>query len=115
VPVSTITHSFAVPFLLAFHPTHTFFKIFFFSTYLSYLASQWTPVNRNQDRDIIVNAFKVFDPTNTGSVSSADFQQVMGSLGDSLTAEELNNMAAASDDGSGRINYNSFADVLISN
>lgn len=54
----------------------------------------------------IREAFKVFDKDGSGYIDSAELRQVMTSLGEKLTDEEVDEMIQEADvDGDGQVNY----------
>jgi len=61
----------------------------------------------------ILEAFKVFDTTNTGFIPTAELRHVLMILGEKLTDEEMKEMIKEADDGSGRINYRKYTQVLL--
>jgi len=61
----------------------------------------------------VLEAFKVFDPTNSGVISTAELRHVLMIIGETLTDEEMKEMIKEADDGSGRINYKRYTQVLL--
>eukprot|EP00732_Lithocolla_globosa_P008190 Lithocolla_globosa_v1_NODE_11373_length_514_cov_44.444444.p1 type:complete len:148 gc:universal NODE_11373_length_514_cov_44.444444:469-26(-) len=59
-------------------------------------------------------AFKVFDKDGTGSIHVAELRHVMGSLGESLSETEVEAMIKLTGGSDGKVNYTSFAKVLMS-
>ena len=85
-----------------------------FSVFLTFMARKIQDMG-NMEEDI-VEAFKVFDKANTGTVSVAEIRHVITVLGETLTKEEADQMIRDADlDGSGKINYHQFAKVLCAN
>jgi len=62
----------------------------------------------------IIEAFKVFDPSNTGFISIAELRHVLTILGEKLTNEEVHELIKEADDGTGRVNYKNYTKLLIS-
>ena len=66
-------------------------------------------------RQQIMAAFEVFDEDKTGAIKTADLKHMMISLGNELTESEINEMCMEADiDGSGKIEYAHFIDVIMS-
>lgn len=69
----------------------------------------------NPEADL-VKSFKVFDTKGDGTLSTDELTQVIKTLGDLLTDEEVENMIHDADPNkSGRINYAEFVKLLLSN
>ncbi|CDJ43037.1 calmodulin, putative [Eimeria tenella] len=69
----------------------------------------------NPEADLI-KSFKVFDTKGDGTLSTDELMQVMKTLGDLLTDEEVEKMVQDADPSkSGRIKYAEFVKVLLSN
>ncbi|KAK4141013.1 uncharacterized protein C8A04DRAFT_31449 [Dichotomopilus funicola] len=61
----------------------------------------------------LLNAFRVFDKDNSGTISSDELRSVLKSLGENLTDAELEEMIQMADsDGNGTIDYREFANIL---
>jgi calmodulin len=57
----------------------------------------------------IVDAFKIFDPDNTGKIASAELRTVMTNLGEKLSKEEVDAMIKEADpQNTGKIDYADF-------
>ena len=64
--------------------------------------------------DGIEEAFKVFDRDGNQLISAAELRQVMTTLGDKLTDEEVDEMIREADiDGDGHINYEEFVRMMM--
>ena len=60
------------------------------------------------------DAFKVFDRDNNNYISSLELRHVMICLGETITAEEVDEMIKEADiDGDGFINYEEFVRMII--
>ena len=60
-------------------------------------------------KDDICTAFKVFDEKGKGTISVRNLRNVLSSMGDALTADELDEMVKSADTSScGEINYEEF-------
>ncbi|KAJ2159952.1 hypothetical protein GGF46_002616 [Coemansia sp. RSA 552] len=71
------------------------------------------PMNADSSEDDIMEAFRVFDKNSDGKISAEELRQVMSSLGEKLTTEEVDEMIAYGDvDGDGMINYEEFAKMM---
>jgi len=58
-------------------------------------------------------AFSVFDRNNSGSISASELRDVMLSLGETLTDEELRELMTENDvDGDGEISYEEFVQMM---
>jgi len=63
----------------------------------------------------IREAFKVFDKDNNGTVSAVELKHVLKTLGDNVTADEVDELIREADSsGSGTINYEQFIKVMMS-
>lgn len=63
----------------------------------------------------IREAFKVFDKDGSGYIDSSELRQVMTTLGEKLTDEEVDEMIQEADiDGDGQVNYEEFVKMMIS-
>jgi len=84
-----------------------------FPTFLTLAARQLQNV---RGEDVVLAAFRVFDKENSGFVTAADIRHVLLTLGETLTADEVDRMIAEADTGkTGKINYVEYAKVLIAN
>jgi calmodulin len=62
----------------------------------------------------IIEAFKIFDRDGSGGVDASELMQVMTSIGDRMTQEEAEAMIRQADtDGSGSVDYASFARIVM--
>ena len=62
----------------------------------------------------IINAFRVFDKDGNGLISKAELSNIMSILGDTLSAEEIEEMIIEADvDGDGFINYEEFVRMMM--
>ena len=67
---------------------------------------------RNIDEDMD-HSFKVFDRDGDGLISKDEFQDTMDSLGEPMSADEVNAMIAQADlDKDGKLNFNEFQLLL---
>merc|ERR1712241_1353963 len=79
-----------------------------FNEFLVMMAKK---VKENESSDDIKEAFKVFD--RDGYISAEELGQVMSTLGESLTQEEIDEMIREADsDGDGRVCYEEFATMM---
>ncbi|XP_016081029.1 calmodulin-A-like [Ornithorhynchus anatinus] len=63
--------------------------------------------------DGIREAFRMFDKDGNGYISAAELRQVLATLGEKLTDEEVDEMIRGADtDGDGKVNYEEFVRVL---
>jgi calmodulin len=64
--------------------------------------------------DEIIYAFQIFDKDGSGFVTSIELRQILGSLGNKLTEDEIDNMIYEADiDGDGYINYKEFVRSML--
>jgi Ca2+-binding EF-hand superfamily protein len=67
---------------------------------------------RPDDGEDLKEAFEVFDRNKDGYITAEELRQVMRSLGENLTDQELNEMMKAADaNGDGIINFNEFQEI----
>lgn len=58
----------------------------------------------------------MFDKDKSGYIDAKEIQTVTTTLGEKLTDEELNEFMREADlDGDGRLNYNEFVNIMLSN
>ena len=70
--------------------------------------------SKEQQEEMLRDAFKVFDKDGGGSISSAELRHVLTNLGDKLTDEEVDEMMREADmDGNGEIDYDEFAKIMM--
>lgn len=61
----------------------------------------------------IIEAFKIFDPEDTGFIESTEMRKIMQHMGDRLNDEEINSFMKKSDiDGEGFVNYEEFVKIM---
>jgi len=66
------------------------------------------------DRDMR-NAFVALDKDGTGQILEAELRQILGTLGETLTSEEVDMLMRDVDaDDEGQIRYDKFVDMLVS-
>ncbi|KIM24862.1 hypothetical protein M408DRAFT_331534 [Serendipita vermifera MAFF 305830] len=83
-----------------------------FGEFLSLMASHTNEVDSEEE---LKEAFKAFDRENSGSISVKALGQIMTSIGETLSPEELNEMIRETDvDGDGRITYEEFSKWMLS-
>ena len=64
--------------------------------------------------DDICTAFKVFDEEGKGTISVADLRKVLTTLGDALSADEIEEMIKTADnEHTGKINYVEFVSKMM--
>lgn len=62
----------------------------------------------------LLEAFKVFDKDQDGSITQDELRSVMTNLGQKLTSQELDEMIKEADtDGDGKINYKEFVKMMV--
>jgi len=58
-------------------------------------------------------AFEIFDLNSAGNISAVELKQVMSSIGETISEEEINDMIREGDaDGDGMINYEEFVQMI---
>ena len=62
-----------------------------------FLALMDNTFKTHTDEEMIMEAFKVFDIENTGSISAENMRKVMARLGENLTMEEIELMISQVD------------------
>ncbi|KAJ1724025.1 hypothetical protein LPJ53_001662 [Coemansia erecta] len=83
-----------------------------FSEFLTLMARQTKNAN---EEDELREAFKVFDKDGNGFISREELRNVMTTLGEKLTQEEVTEMIREADvDGDGQINYEEFVKMMTS-
>ena len=84
-----------------------------FSEFLTVMAHH---IKDDMDtKDDICTAFKVFDEAGKGTITVRDLRSVLTTMGDVLTADEIEEMIKAADQGnSGEINYEEFVAKMMS-
>ncbi|KAF0414443.1 calmodulin [Gigaspora margarita] len=81
-----------------------------FNEFLNMMARK---VKDSDAEEELKEAFKVFDKDNNGLISAAELRQVMNSIGEKLTDEEIDEMIHEADvDGDGQINYEEFVKMM---
>jgi len=81
-----------------------------FNEFLAHITAKQTEAD---DEDEMQQAFKVFDKDGNGFIAPDELRQVMSSLGESLTDEEVEEMIKEADtDGDGQINYMEFVKMM---
>lgn len=80
-----------------------------FDEFLSLMARQAGVKDSEQE---IIEAFKVFDKNGDGHISKSELQNVLQSIGEKLTQEELDTMFDEVSNGKGEISIEQFASLL---
>ena len=63
--------------------------------------------------DEVIEVFQMFDKDGNGFMSIKELRHILGTMAEKLSEEELAEMEKTIDDGSGMINYEDFAKVLL--
>ncbi|CCH62443.1 hypothetical protein TBLA_0H01560 [Henningerozyma blattae CBS 6284] len=66
----------------------------------------------NDSKEELLEAFKVFDVNGDGYISRSELKQVLTSIGENLSEQEIDDMMKEVGDGKGRIDINQFAAML---
>jgi Ca2+-binding EF-hand superfamily protein len=70
------------------------------------------PTPQSQEKEI-TDAFRTLDNDGTGTILAVELRQILGGLGDALTAQEVGSLLReAKEDGEGGIDYSTFAEML---
>lgn len=81
-----------------------------FTEFLGLMARKMRDTDNNEE---IIEAFKVFDKDGNGLLSPNELLDVMTSLGEKVTLEEVTEMVKEADyDGDGQINYEEFVRMI---
>uniref|UniRef100_A0A7S1EQ50 EF-hand domain-containing protein n=1 Tax=Timspurckia oligopyrenoides TaxID=708627 RepID=A0A7S1EQ50_9RHOD len=81
-----------------------------FAEFVTLMARKMTNTSRDLE---IMEAFKVFDRDASGKISASELKQVMNSLGENLSDEEIEQMLKEADvNGDGEIDYDEFVKML---
>jgi calmodulin len=82
--------------------------------FTEFLTMMVRKTKETDSEEEIKEAFKIFDRDDSGFISAADLRQVMTSLGEKLTDDEIDEMIRETDqDGDGRIGYNEFVQLMM--
>ena len=82
-----------------------------FPEFLTMMSRKMKDTDTEED---IREAFKVFDRDGNQLISAAELRQVMTTLGEKLTDEEVDEMIREADiDGDGQINYEEFVRMMM--
>ncbi|KAJ3056121.1 hypothetical protein HK097_008044 [Rhizophlyctis rosea] len=81
-----------------------------FPTFLTLMARKLRDTDSESE---IREAFKVFDPTGAGTISSAELKHVLMSLGEKLTAEEVDEMIRDAGGSGGSVPYENLVRIMI--
>ena len=84
-----------------------------FSEFLTVMANYVT--EETDTKEDICSAFKIFDEKGKGTIPASDLRTVLTTIGDALTADEIDEMIKVADtDGTGMINYIDFVTKMMS-
>jgi len=73
-----------------------------------------TKLKEDEDERELKEAFRVLDKGNKGVIDVKDLRWILQSLGDDLSAEEIENMIEETDtDGSGTVDYEEFRSLMM--
>jgi calmodulin len=82
-----------------------------FTEFLTMMARKMKETDSEEE---IKEAFKIFDRDGSGFISAAELRQVMTSLGENLTDDEIDEMIRENgQDGDERIDYNEFVQLMM--
>ena len=78
-----------------------------------FLTMMTRQMNSDELEEEFREAFHVFDKDSNGFISAAELKQMMDSLGEKLTDEEVDEMVRVADmDGDGQVNYEEFITLM---
>ncbi|KAK4034689.1 hypothetical protein C8A01DRAFT_38848 [Parachaetomium inaequale] len=81
-----------------------------FDEFLALMSQNVRELDTEQE---LLNAFAVFDKDGSGTISSDELRNVLKSLGEDLTDEEVDEMIKMADrNGDGSIDYHEFANIM---
>ena len=81
-----------------------------FPEFLTMMARKMKDIDIESE---ILEAFKVFDKNGDGLISASELRHIMSSLGEKLTAEEVEEMMREAEvDDKGHVNYESFVRMM---
>ncbi|KXX73933.1 Calmodulin [Madurella mycetomatis] len=81
-----------------------------FDEFLALMSKDVKEVDAEEE---LLNAFKVFDKDGSGTISSDELRNVLKSLGEILTDDEVEQMVQLADrNGDGQIDYKEFAHIM---
>jgi len=69
-------------------------------------------MNHANTKQEVIEAFRVFDKSNSGHMTSAEFREVLTELGEPMTPSEIDEMIYEADRGTGQVNYAQFVEML---
>ncbi|KAL6066178.1 Essential myosin light chain [Balamuthia mandrillaris] len=70
-------------------------------------------MNHLNTKEEVIESFRVFDKEGRGSMSVAEFREILQELGEPMTPAEIDEMIYEADPRStGQINYHQFVDML---
>lgn len=82
-----------------------------FTEFLTMMARKMKETDSEEE---IKEAFKIFDRDGSGFISAAELRQIMTSLGENLTDDEIDEIIRETgQDGDGRIDYNEFVQLMM--
>jgi calmodulin len=82
--------------------------------FTEFLTMTARKVNETDSEEDIKEVFKIFDRDASGLISAAELRQVMTSLGENLTDDEIDEMIReAGQEGDGQIDYNEFVQLMM--
>ena len=81
-----------------------------FNEFISVMSKQSKPSNEDEE---LREAFKVFDKDGSGNISATELKQVMNTLGEKLSDDDIASMIKGADiDGDGQISYTEFLKMM---
>lgn len=71
-----------------------------------FIALMARKIDDNENEDILIDAFRLFDPEGYGFITTEELRHVLNSLGEKMTPDEIEEMLAVAEaDSQGQVRY----------